>query len=87
MPSQFDRVELTRVLVQALAELGYTNAAQTLERDSGVVTEHPAIAAMRAAIRCGDFDSAELALEAAHEAGALQGHDGSVTDMRYVRRH
>lgn len=86
MESQFDRVELTRVLAQALAELGYLRAASTLESDSGIAAEHPAIFAMRSAIRSGDLRSAEQALDAAHQAGALQGRDGCDAGIHSVCR-
>lgn len=77
----FDRVELARVLVQALDELGCPNAARTLAAEANVVPEDARLAELRDAAQCGDFARAEAALDAAAASGALQGRTATQQDI------
>ena len=77
----FDRVELARVLVQALDEFGCPHAARTLAAEANVVPEDAHLAELRAAAQCGDFARAEAALDAAAASGVLQGRTASQQDI------
>lgn len=57
-----DREEVTRILIQGLADLGYSHAANTLSRESGFELEVPSVAAFRSAIQSGDWSEAEQVL-------------------------
>lgn len=52
------RTEYIRLLEQALGALGYHEAAQQLERESGVALEPLAVGQLRAAVSTGAFDKA-----------------------------
>lgn len=54
-----DREEITRLILQALCDLGYDNAAQTLSRESGHELESPSVAAFRTAVLQGEWREAE----------------------------
>ncbi|KAH8805855.1 WD domain-containing protein [Xylogone sp. PMI_703] len=60
-PSYFghDREEVTRILIQALSDLGYNGAAGTLSRESGYDLESPTVAAFRNAVLQGEWNEAE----------------------------
>lgn len=51
--------EVTRILIQALSDMGYQDAAQSVSRDSGYELEIPTVAAFRAAVLGGQWDEAE----------------------------
>lgn len=69
-----DREEVTRILIQALSDLGHHAAAESLSRDSGYELESPAVAAFRSAVLNGSWDEAEELLFGAAEAAQ---HDRS----------
>lgn len=60
-PSYFghDREEVTRILLQALSDLGYTGATGALSQESGCELESPAVAAFRNAVLQGEWAEAE----------------------------
>ncbi|KAL2037789.1 hypothetical protein N7G274_009514 [Stereocaulon virgatum] len=64
LPSFFghDRGEVTRLLIQGLADLGYHSAANRLSQESGYEVESPAVAAFRNAILQGQWSEAESLL-------------------------
>ncbi|KAF7866814.1 hypothetical protein EAF04_005656 [Stromatinia cepivora] len=54
-----DREEVTRILIQALSDLGYNGAAGTLSQESGYDLESPTVAAFRNAVLQGEWAEAE----------------------------
>jgi WD repeat-containing protein 26 len=54
-----DREEVTRILIQALSDLGYNGAAGTLSQESGYELESPSVAAFRNAVLQGEWAEAE----------------------------
>jgi len=54
-----DREEVTRILIQALTDLGYNGAASSLSQESGYDLESPAVAAFRNAVLQGEWTEAE----------------------------
>lgn len=54
-----DREEVTRILIQALTDLGYNGAAGTLSQESGYDLESPTVAAFRNAVLHGEWTEAE----------------------------
>lgn len=54
-----DREEVTRILIQALTDLGYNGAAGALSQESGFELESPVVAAFRNAVLQGDWAEAE----------------------------
>ncbi len=50
---------MTRLIIQALDDLGYHGAANTLSRESGYEVESPAVALFRHAVLQGDWKEAE----------------------------
>lgn len=54
-----DREEVTRILIQSLHDLGYSDAADSLSRESGYELESPAVAAFRSAVLAGQWAEAE----------------------------
>ena len=54
-----DREEVTRILIQALTDLGYHDAASSLSRESGYDLESAAVAAFRSAVLQGEWTEAE----------------------------
>lgn len=64
-----DREEVTRMLIQALSDMGYNSAAQTVSRDSGFELESPTVAAFRSAVLDGSWTEAEQFLFGASSAG------------------
>ncbi|KAF2673304.1 WD repeat-containing protein-like protein [Microthyrium microscopicum] len=57
-----NREEVSRLLIQALNELGYTNSAKSLSRESGYELETPNVSSFRNAVLEGRWDDAELLL-------------------------
>jgi hypothetical protein len=57
-----DREEVARILIQALGDLGYNEAAATLIGESGYELESPSVAAFRHAVLHGEWARAEDAL-------------------------
>jgi hypothetical protein len=60
-----DREEVTRILIQALSDMGYQTVAQSLSQDSGFQLESPTVAAFRASILTGSWGEAEELLSGA----------------------
>lgn len=54
-----DREEVTRILIQALTDLGYNGAASSLSQESGYNLESPSVAAFRNAVLQGAWNEAE----------------------------
>lgn len=63
-----DREEVTRLLIQALSDMGYHSAAQSVSRDSGYELESPTVAAFRSAVISGSWSEAEQFLVGAATA-------------------
>lgn len=57
-----DRKEVTRILIQALWDLGYTKSAAQLEEDSDYTLEAPQVSQFRRAILNGEWSRAEKLL-------------------------
>ncbi|RYP79971.1 hypothetical protein DL770_006446 [Monosporascus sp. CRB-9-2] len=64
-----DREEVTRILIQALSDMGYQTAAESVSRDSGFELESPTVAAFRNAVLEGNWNEAEQLLSGATVAG------------------
>ncbi|WEW56210.1 hypothetical protein PRK78_001647 [Emydomyces testavorans] len=71
-----DREEVTRILIQGLYDLGYSEAATTLSRESKYELESPAVAAFRASILEGQWSEAESILLSSYFEGSRSGVDG-----------
>lgn len=54
-----DREEVTRLLIQALSDLGYNASAEKLVQESGYDLESPTVAAFRNAVLRGEWADAE----------------------------
>ncbi|KAJ0342003.1 hypothetical protein COL922a_001740 [Colletotrichum nupharicola] len=54
-----DREEVTRILIQALSDMGYHGAAESGSKDSGYELESPTVAAFRNAVVNGEWGQAE----------------------------
>ncbi|KAI1390950.1 WD domain-containing protein [Hypoxylon trugodes] len=73
-----DREEVTRLLIQALSDMGYQSAAQSVSQESGYELESPMVAAFRNAILKGDWSQAEeLLAGAASSSGDRNGENGN----------
>ncbi|XXG99788.1 hypothetical protein Hte_006129 [Hypoxylon texense] len=68
-----DREEVTRILIQALSDMGYHSAAESVGQESGFELESPTVAAFRNAILEGDWDEAEVLLFGAATPGGRPG--------------
>lgn len=60
-----DREEVTRILIQALSDMGYQHAAESVSNDSGCDLESPSVAAFRSAVLSGAWADAEQLLSGA----------------------
>lgn len=58
-----DREEVTRILIQALGDLGYRGAATALEDESDYTLETPYVSSFRHSVLKGDWGNAERLLE------------------------
>lgn len=58
-----DREEVTRIVIQALSDMGYHEAAKNVSETSGYELESPTVAAFRAAILDGHWIKAEELLD------------------------
>jgi hypothetical protein len=79
-PSYFghDREEVSRILIQALTDLGYNGAAASLSQESGFELESPTVAAFRNAVLQGEWAEAEeLLFGGANEEGGGVSISGS----------
>ncbi|KAM0558553.1 hypothetical protein ACHAPJ_004748 [Fusarium lateritium] len=72
-PSYFghNREEVTRLLIQALSDMGYQTAADNVSQESGYELESPTVAGFRSAVLSGSWPVAEQLL-----AGASYEADG-----------
>lgn len=80
VPEKFlghDREEVTRILIQALSDMGYQTAAESVSRDSGFELESPTVAAFRNAILEGNWNEAEQLLSGATVTGDRADHAGN----------
>jgi hypothetical protein len=68
-----DREEVTRILIQSLADLGYNGAAASLSQESGYDLESPAVAAFRNAVLQGEWAEAEDLLYDGSTGGGERG--------------
>jgi hypothetical protein len=83
-----DREEVSRIIIQALNDLGYTDAASRLVQESGYELESPSVAAFRHAILEGEWSEAEALLFGSYRrshgggvsvnSGSMIHHDGLV---------
>ncbi|KAG5942284.1 hypothetical protein E4U53_007278 [Claviceps sorghi] len=73
-----DREEVTRILIQALSDMGYQDAAENVSQDSGYKLESPAVAAFRSAVLAGSWTEAEELLTGA----TISGQDGDDDDAQ-----
>lgn len=77
-----DREEVTRILIQALSDLGYSTAAGTLSHESGYELESSYVASFRNAVLQGEWSHAEELLfgssVASSEGGVSIGGSGLV---------
>ncbi|KAL2275045.1 hypothetical protein FJTKL_02509 [Diaporthe vaccinii] len=64
-----DREEVTRLMIQALSEMGYQSTAENLSRESGYELESSTVAAFRASVLSGKWTEAEQLLFGAVTAG------------------
>ncbi|RXG43677.1 hypothetical protein VDGE_01283 [Verticillium dahliae] len=64
-----DREEVTRILIQTLADMGYQSAAESLSHDSGFQLESKTVGSFRTAIIDGVWDVAEELLSGAAASG------------------
>ncbi|KAI1429564.1 WD40-repeat-containing domain protein [Xylaria sp. FL1777] len=64
-----DREEVTRILIQALSDMGYHSAAQNVSETSGYQLENPTVASFRTAILAGDWAEAEELLAGTVSSG------------------
>ncbi|KAH6665662.1 WD domain-containing protein [Halenospora varia] len=65
-----DREEVTRILIQALTDMGYNGAATSLSQESGYELESPVVAAFRNAVLQGEWQEAEeLLFDGSTEGG------------------
>ncbi|KAM0346040.1 hypothetical protein ACHAPU_005801 [Fusarium lateritium] len=65
-----DREEVTRLLIQALSDMGYRTAADNVSYESGYELESPTVASFRSAVQSGSWLTAEeLLAGASYEAG------------------
>ena len=63
LPSGFRRVDMVRLITQCLTTLGYENAAQALQQESGMLLASEPIAHFRTAVLNGEWATAESLLD------------------------
>ena len=63
-----DREEVSRLIIQALIDLGYHDTANRLVQESGYELESPSVAAFRHAILDGEWSEAEALLFGSHRS-------------------
>ena len=74
-----DREEVSRLLIQALNDLGYQESAEKLVHESGFELERPSVAAFRHAVLQGEWAEAESLLFGSHppdEGGGVSINNG-----------
>ncbi|KAM3527224.1 hypothetical protein NHJ13051_003036 [Beauveria bassiana] len=60
-----NREEVTRILIQALTDMGYQTAAENVSHESGFTLENPTVAAFRSSVLDGAWDETEKLLNGA----------------------
>lgn len=84
-----NREEVTRILLQALSDLGYGTAAQQLSKESGYALEVPSVAAFRAAVLSGRWSQSETLLlgsdTSSEDGGVLVSHERVESSRRKSR--
>lgn len=65
---------MTRLLIQALADMGYQSAAEDVGQESGYELESPTVASFRSAVLSGSWAVAEQLLSGAVLEGQGQGN-------------
>ncbi|KAF4628889.1 hypothetical protein G7Y89_g9261 [Cudoniella acicularis] len=74
-----DREEVTRIMIQALTDMGYNGAAASLSQESGYELESPVVAAFRNAVLQGEWQEAEeLLFDGSAEGGVSISGNGLV---------
>lgn len=63
---EVDPSELTRLIIQALSDLGYQRSSDELRDESGLELDSPAINGFIECVRSGDFTNAELKIADLH---------------------
>jgi len=77
MPSKYfghNREEVTRLLIQALSDMGYQTAADNVSHESGYELESPTVAGFRSAVLSGLWSKAEELLAGASFEAEGQGN-------------
>lgn len=82
-----DREEVTRILIQALQDMGYDSAAQSVSRDSGYELENHTVAGFRKAVLDGEWDTAEALLANATSADFRQNQAAGSSSNGLVLAH
>lgn len=78
---------MTRLIIQALDDLGYHGAANKLSQESGFEVESPVVAHFRHAVLQGDWAQAETLLfgsEPPDGGGGVSIHNGDHRGLRFV---
>lgn len=90
LPDYFghSREEVTRILIQALDDLGYTEAAEKVAHESGFSVESGDVAAFRHAVLSGDWQHAEQLLcgSGSNGSGIVLAPGADRTAMRFELR-
>lgn len=60
-----NREEVTRILIQALSDMGYKTAAESVSNDSGFNLESPTVASFRSSVLQGTWEETEKLLNGA----------------------
>lgn len=71
-----DREEVTRLLIQALSDMGYHTAAENVSQESGYELENATVASFRTAILEGNWAEAEELLGASVSSGEAGNQNG-----------
>jgi hypothetical protein len=69
-----DREEVTRILIQALSDMGYREAAENVSQDSGFDLENTTVASFRTAVLAGSWGEAERLLGGAAASESRYGN-------------
>jgi WD40 repeat protein len=72
-----NQVELTRLIIQTLADLGYNRSVEALKQESGLELDSPVISQFIEYIHLGEFKNAELTID----------HVTLVSDDEPTKRH
>ncbi|OZJ06122.1 hypothetical protein BZG36_01055 [Bifiguratus adelaidae] len=67
--SEQRNIELVRIILQTLREMGYSQSASILEEESGYLEETPSVVQFREAVLDGDWDKVETLVEKFQQEG------------------